>query len=428
MADIGLAKLRHRGVHVIALALPAQQHVREPLGLQFRADVGERRRDAALIAEAGLRAGEKGVALRGDAAEAGALVAGDAVESNERLGDLLLVAELRLFRDGQHLRDERALLRRQVETRPRAGGFAEASATRGELGKSDGRGGGHLEIIVAVRAAEFRKLPAATRREFGVHFPRLEGRDRFLGNRQQRRGNRPAHKLRPFHFARELRLAARVEIGELQLVPAQREFRSAGKLLHAAPVARLLFDDRLAVHEQRAAVHFQEERVAPGVRDVDPAVVFDRRVMLRLAQTLQVKVLHVAGSLRRHLVARQPLPHLPAIQRVVQRPRHPRALQKEVRDALHVLPAQTQIRHPPGRSARMRLPQKIHEAFEAVLFLQRTQRNGSLCEQLRALLIARRMTRRASARMKQPLPLLRCDRIRRLQSEVVLFQRKQKVR
>jgi hypothetical protein len=72
---------------------------------------------------------------------------------------------------------ERALLRRQVETRPRAGGFAEASATRVELGESDGGGGGHLEIIVAVRAAELSEMLPSACREFGIHLDRRKDRN-----------------------------------------------------------------------------------------------------------------------------------------------------------------------------------------------------------------------------------------------------------
>lgn len=70
------------------------------------------------------------------------------------------------------------------------------------------------------------------------------------------------------------------------------------------------------------------KRVASLVRDVHPALVFDRRVMLGLAQTLQVEILHMARAFRSHLVALQPFPHLPTIQRVAQRTRHPRFLQR----------------------------------------------------------------------------------------------------
>ena len=158
-------------------------------------------------------------------------------------------------------------------------------------------------------------------------------------------------------------------------MPARREFDGTFQFLHATPVARFLLDDWFSIHQQRAAVHFQEKRVTPGVCDVHPAIVANRRVMLGLAQTLQVKIFHMAGPLRRHLVALQSLPHLPAIQCVFQRTRHECILQKIVSDALHILPAQAQIRHSPRWPARVRLAQKINEALEAVFFLQRPQRH-----------------------------------------------------
>ena len=129
-----------------------------------------------------------------------------------------------------------------------------------------------------------------------------------------------------------------MEISELDRVRTRIEFHHAGKILHAAPVAGLLLDDLLSIHQQRAAVHFQKKCVSPLVGNVHPAFVFDRRVMLGLAQTLEVKILNVPGPLRFHLRAVQPFPHLTAIQRVAKRTRHPRILQQVMGDALNVLP------------------------------------------------------------------------------------------
>ena len=52
----------------------------------------------------------------------------------------------------------------------------------------------------------------------------------------------------------------------------------------------------------------------------------------------------------------------------------------------------------------------------------------ALASNLRSFVIARRVTGGAPARMKQPFPMLRGHRIRRLQGEVVPLQRQQKVR
>ena len=227
--------------------------------------------------------------------------------------------------------------------------------------------------------------------EFGVHRERLEGRDGFIGDGQVRRRNRPPLGLWPFHLARKRRFAPRVKIRELNFAPARREFRRTFQFLHPAPIARLLLDDLLTIHEQRAAVHLEKKRVEPRVRDVHPAVVFDRRVLRDFAeaQALQRKVVHLPRPLRNHLLTPQSLPHLPAIKRVAERPRHARILQEKVRDALHVFRGEPHVRHPSRGPARVRLAQKIHEALDAVFFFQRTERNGILRQQLRALFIAR---------------------------------------
>ena len=83
VADIFFAELGHAGVEVFALAAAVEEDFGEPGFGELGADVGEGGREAALVAEGFGGAGEVGVALGGDPAEAFAIVTGDAVEGGE---------------------------------------------------------------------------------------------------------------------------------------------------------------------------------------------------------------------------------------------------------------------------------------------------------------------------------------------------------
>ena len=196
MPDVRLAKLRHGGIQIIALPFPAQQHFGDPFRLQLRPDVSQRRWQPALISERRLRPGEERIALRGNSSNTNSLVTGDAVERHERLVDELLVIKLQLFRVGQRLGDPSALFRTQIEARPWAGRFAEASTARIELRKGGAGSGWDAEIVMAIGAAEIPESFPATRCESSIHLERLEGRDGLLGNRQNRRGDWSTRKLR----------------------------------------------------------------------------------------------------------------------------------------------------------------------------------------------------------------------------------------
>ena len=179
---------------------------------------------------------------------------------------------------------------------------------------------------------------------------------------------------------------------------------------------------------QRAAVHLEVELVSPRLRDVQPAFVADRRVLLDRAQAGQVEIVHLAALLRLHLFTLQTFPDPAAVKRVSKVSRNPRVLKQEVGDPLEVLSLQAQVGHAAGGPAGMRLAEESDQALEAVFLIQGTQRNRVLGLQLKALGIARRMTSRAAPRVKQGLPLLRRHRIRCLQGEVAFLDRCQEVR
>ena len=111
-------RIAHARIDIMALSFAAQQHFGNPLRFQLRPDVGQGRRQGPLITQCRLRSGKVCVALRCDSSDTSPIVTGDAVESDQRLVDLLPVIESKLF-DARHGRgDPLPLLCIQIEVRP----------------------------------------------------------------------------------------------------------------------------------------------------------------------------------------------------------------------------------------------------------------------------------------------------------------------
>ena len=121
-ATIRLAELRHRRVDIRTLAVALEQHGLQAGRRQLRPDVGQGRRQAALVAEGRRGAAEEGVALRRDAAEATALVAGEAVKTGELAMEGRLGRGLRGEVGAQRRDDPAALLGREVVAHTSVGG------------------------------------------------------------------------------------------------------------------------------------------------------------------------------------------------------------------------------------------------------------------------------------------------------------------
>jgi hypothetical protein len=75
----------------------------------------------------------------------------------------------------------------------------------------------------------------------------------------------------------------------------------------------------------------------------------------------------------------------------------------------------------------MRITQELHKAPMAIFRLQRPERHRAGHFEFIRLRIARRMTGRTAARMKQRMPKCRRDMIRSLRGKIRLLQRKQKL-
>ena len=162
------------------------------------------------------------------------------------------------------------------------------------------------------------------------------------------------------------------------------------------------------------------EGVASLVGEVQPAFIFDCRVLWKLTETIRPKIAHVPGAFRFHIFTTQSFPDLSAIERVGEVAGHARVPQQVMRDAIDVLPRQAHLRHAAGRPAGVGLPEKLGQTAEAIFLVERAQRSGSLREQLGSLRIARRVTGRTAARMEETIAMLRGDRIGRLWGKVAL--------
>ena len=123
------------------------------------------------------------------------------------------------FRLGEGEDEEFGLSWGEVEV----GRFRTAGeATAGVLEGGEGRifGGGGLDVIVALGAAEVSEVGLAFGGEDGVDFEGFDDGNGLVGGGEERRGNGFAGKAGAFHFQGEIGFAAGVEVGELDGVEA----------------------------------------------------------------------------------------------------------------------------------------------------------------------------------------------------------------
>jgi len=115
MTHVGLTKKGHAGVEVFALAAAVNEDFLEPGFGELGADVSEGRRKTALVTEGFRGAGEVGIALGRNSAEAFAIVTSDAVEGGEGFVDQLVIGKSNGtgFRQGEG--DEFSLLGSEIE-------------------------------------------------------------------------------------------------------------------------------------------------------------------------------------------------------------------------------------------------------------------------------------------------------------------------
>ena len=284
--EVRFAIVRHLGIQVVALAFPVQQHSGQPFGFQFGPDMGQRRRQAALVPQRFPRSGKEGIALRGDSPQTSPVVTRDAIISRQGLVELLPVIELQPLRSRQHLGEQLALFSIQVEPRPRSGSLAQAPTARIQVREGRPPRRTDPEIVVATGTTEPGELHATPRREVGLHRQGLECGDGLVGHREHRGRNGLPLEAGTFQLEGEGRLPPGVEIGQLDLSPAGPQLGRPLQLLDPAPVAGLLLDDLLPVQVQRSAVHLKMDRVAPRPRNLQPPFVFDGALVMHLPETL----------------------------------------------------------------------------------------------------------------------------------------------
>ena len=210
-----------------------------------------------------------------------------------------------------------------------------------------------------------------------------------------------------------------MEIREFDLSPTRSEFCGSFQILYPTAIARKFLDDRCAVDDERATIHFQEKGIGSRLGEVHPTGIFHRELVANTFKTSQGEIVNSSGGFCPHVIAGQPLINRTAIQGVVQVARHAGVLEQEMRDLLNFFIWQLHVRHPSRRAAGMGILQKRHQAFMTVFLNQGSQRHGILGGQLRATVVAWRMASGTPPRMKQNFTLLCGHQIRRLQGKVV---------